>query len=69
MQRMPENLPAPTREWRRAQAEDVLRNQRARWDKHLAPVFGDRKAALVTKEDIAQYMADRLETKARRATP
>lgn len=68
LQKIPENLPAPTREWRIAQAEDVLRNQRARWDKHLAPVFGDRKAALVTKEDIAQYMADRLDSKARHAT-
>jgi integrase len=40
----------------------------AGWDKHLAPVFGDRKAALVITADLEQYMADRLETTARHAT-
>lgn len=68
LRKIPENLPAPTKAWRIGQAEDVISGQRARWDKHLAPVFGDRKAALVTKHDLEQYMAARLEATARHAT-
>lgn len=61
--KIPENLPKPTWEWRVQQAERGLKEQRARWDKHLAPVFGDRKAMLITAEDLQQYQADRLEAK------
>lgn len=68
LRKIPENLPAPTKEWRTAQAERVVKEQRARWDKHLSPVFANRKAALVTKQDLEQYMADRLAAKARHAT-
>lgn len=68
LRKIPENLPAPTREWRLRLANNVIAFQQSRWDKHLAPVFGNRKAALVTKNDIAQYMAARLAEKARHAT-
>ena len=68
IRKIPENLPAPTKLWRARQVEAVISGQRGRWDKHLAPVFGDRKAALVTKHDLEQYMAARLEAKARHAT-
>ena len=68
LRKIPENLPAPTKAWRTAQAERVIKEQRARWDKHLAPVFADRKAALVTKHDLDQYVATRLEAGARHAT-
>ncbi len=68
MRKIPENLPAPTKAWRTKQVEAVSSGQRGRWDKHLAPVFGDRKAALVTKQDLDSYMAARLEAKARHAT-
>jgi integrase len=57
---MPENLPGPTREWRVRQAERILKEQRARWNKRLAPVFGDVKAALVTAHDLQKYQADRV---------
>jgi len=66
--KIPENLPAPTRQWRTTQAERILREQRARWDKHLAPVFANRKAALVAAEDLREYQAARVEAKARYAT-
>lgn len=68
LRKIPESLPAPTREWRQQQAERVVKEQRARWDKHLARRFADRKASLVTKQDLEQYMADRLAAKARHAT-
>jgi hypothetical protein len=68
LRKIPENLPAPTREWRALQAEAHVKHQKARWKKHLAPVFGDRKAALVTAADLAEYQAARIEAKARHAT-
>ena len=63
LRKIPENLPEPTRLWRNQQAERILKEQRGRWDKHLAPVFGDRKAMLVTAEDLQQYQAARLTAK------
>lgn len=66
--KIPENLPEPTRKWRVQQAERGLKEQRARWDKHLAPVFGDRKGLLITAEDLQQYQAKRVEARARYAT-
>ncbi|MGO8810988.1 MAG: tyrosine-type recombinase/integrase [Candidatus Sulfotelmatobacter sp.] len=69
LRKIPENLPGPTREWRSKQAERILKEQKARWKKHLAPVFGDRKAALVTAQDLLKYQADRVASgKARHAT-
>lgn len=68
LRKVPENLPAPTREWRATQDERIIKEQRARWDKHLAPVFGDRKAALVTAQDLQQYQVTRVDAKARYAT-
>jgi len=60
LRKIPENLPAPTRDWRTKQAERILKEQKARWDKHLAPVFGSTKAALVTAQDLQKYQADRV---------
>lgn len=68
LQKIPENLPEQTRAWRKTQAERILKEQRARWDKHLAPVFGDSKAALVTAEDLSEYQAARITVGARYAT-
>jgi integrase len=68
LQKIPENLPAPTRSWRVQQAERILKEQRGRWDKHLAPVFGDRKAVMVEERDLLEYQAARIEAKARYAT-
>jgi integrase len=68
LRKIPENLPAPTREWRALQAEAHVKHQKARWKKHLAPVFGDRKAALVTAADLTEYQAARIDAKARHAT-
>ena len=60
LRKIPENLPGPTREWRARQAERILKEREARWNKHLAPVFGDRKAALVTAQELLKYQADRV---------
>ena len=68
LRKIPENLPAPTREWRTKQADRILKEQRARWDKHLAPVFGDSKASLVTADDSNEYQTARIEAGARDAT-
>jgi integrase len=68
LRKIPESLPAPTQEWRKKQAERVIKEQRARWDNHLAPIFGDGKASLVTNQEFKDYVASRLEAKARHAT-
>jgi integrase len=68
LRKIPENLPASTREWRVSEAERVIKEARARWDNHLAPAFGHRKASLVTKADMNEYVAARLEAEARHAT-
>ena len=68
LRKIPEGLPAPTREWRAKQSERIVKEQRARWDKHLAPIFGDRKAALITAEDLQDYQTARIDAKARYAT-
>lgn len=66
--KIPENLPEPTRQWRSLRAEKVIEGQQQRWDKHVAPVFAHLKAALVTKQDIDDYVAARLKAGARHAT-
>lgn len=68
LRKIPENLPAPTREWRMQQAERVVKEARARWDNHLAPIFGHKKAALVTEAELNEYVASRLEAGGRHAT-
>jgi integrase len=68
LRKIPENLPTPTREWRMSKAEDAIKYRKASWKKHLAPVFGDRKAALVTAADLIDYQAARIDAKARHAT-
>jgi len=66
--KIPESLPTPTREWRKARAEKVLKETRARWNNHLAPVLSHRKAVLVTKQDLDEYIAARLDAGARNST-
>jgi hypothetical protein len=39
-----------------------------RWNKHVAPVFGHRRAALITKNDLETYLAARLKAGARFST-
>jgi hypothetical protein len=68
LRKIPENLPAPTREWRAQRVEKILSATRGRWNKHVAPVFGDRKASLVTAQDLMKYQTARLEAGARYAT-
>jgi hypothetical protein len=50
------------------QAERILKEQKGRWTKHLAPVFGDKKAVLVIAQDLQEYQATRIEDGARYAT-
>jgi integrase len=66
--RIGENLPDKTRAWREERAEQVLSEAKARWDNHLKPVFGDRKASLITTEDLHEYLTKRRKAKARNAT-
>jgi integrase len=68
LRKIPENLPAPTREWRAQRVEKILSATRGRWNKHVAPVFGDRKASLVIAQDLTAYQTKRLEAGARYAT-
>jgi integrase len=68
LRKIPENLPAPTREWRAQRVERILKGTRGRWKKHVAPVFGDSKASLVTATDLTGYQTKRLEAGARHAT-
>jgi integrase len=68
LRKIPENLPAPTREWRAQRVERILNGTRGRWNKHVAPVFGDHKASLVNARDLMEYQTARLEAGARYAT-
>jgi integrase len=68
VRKIPESLPEPTRQWRERRAEMVLEVSKARWKKHLLPVFGHRKAALVTKADLDEYVTMRDKAGARNAT-
>jgi integrase len=68
IRKIPENLPEPMRLWREGRAEKVLGVSRARWQKHLLPVFGHRKAALITKADLDEYATLRHKAGARNAT-
>lgn len=59
LRRVGENLPEPTRRWREQRAETLLNDSRSRWEKHLKPVFGHRKAALITTENLDEYISAR----------
>jgi len=56
------------RDWRVKQAERILKEQKGRWTKHRAPVFGDKKTVLVIAQDLQEYQATRIEDGARYAT-
>jgi integrase len=68
LRKIPEGLPAPTKAWREQRAELVVSGAEQRWNKHVAPAFGDRRAALVDKTDLENYLAERLKAGARFAT-
>lgn len=68
LRKIPENLPEPTRLWREQRAGKVIEGMEQRWNKHVAPVFGHRRAALVTKDDLEAYLAARLKAGARFST-
>jgi integrase len=68
IRKIPENLPEPTRVWREANAEKLLRQIRSRWTLHLKDAFGDRKAAFVTTEDLNRYIVKRHDEGAKNAT-
>jgi integrase len=68
LRKIPENLPAPTRAWRESNAEELLASYKRRWTLHLEPVFGNRKAALITLDDLNEYVLKRHNEEARNAT-
>lgn len=68
IRKIPEDLPEPTKLWREQRVDDVVGIMEARWKKHLAPVFGHRKAALVRQSDLDDYISARHDAKARNGT-
>lgn len=68
LQKIPENLPAPTRAWRERAAAKLIADAERRWSVNLKAAFGDRKAALVTTEDLNDYVVARHKAGARNAT-
>jgi integrase len=68
LQKIPENLPAPTRAWREANAEELLAGAKRRWDLHLTPIFGHRKAAFITTADLEDYIVKRHDAGAKNGT-
>lgn len=68
LQKIPENLPAPTRAWREANAAELLAGVQRRWDLHLKPVFGHRKAAFITTQDLQDYILARHKEDAKNGT-
>lgn len=68
LRKVPQTAPESTKEWRADRANTVVAEAEARWKKHLEPVFGHKRAAHITKEDVEEYVHDRLKAKARNAT-
>jgi integrase len=68
IRKIPENLPEPTRVWREANADRLLTEIKNRWSLHIKDVFGDRKAAFVTTEDLNRYIVKRHDEGAKNAT-
>jgi hypothetical protein len=68
IRKIPEDLPEPTKLWREQRVDDVVEIMKARWKKHLAGVFGHRKAALVRQSDLSDYINARHKAKARNGT-
>jgi hypothetical protein len=58
LRKIPEDLPGPTKAWREESAGKVVEGMEQRGNKHVAPVFGHRRAALITKNDLETYLAD-----------
>ena len=68
LQKIPENLPAPTRVWREQAAAKLIADAERRWSVNLQATFGDRKAAVVTTEDLNDYVLARHKSGAKNAT-
>lgn len=66
--KVPETLPPSTRDWRKANAESLAEHSERRWNKHLASAFGHRKAALITADDLNDYVLARQKEKAKNGT-
>jgi integrase len=68
LQKIPEGLPAPTRAWREQAAAKLIADAERRWSVNLQKTFGNRKASLVTTEDLNDYVIARHKAKAMNAT-
>jgi integrase len=68
LQKIPEGLPEPTRVWRERSAAKLIADAERRWSVNLKASFGDRKAALVTTEDLNAYVIARHDAGAKNAT-
>ncbi len=68
LQKIPENLPAPTRAWRERASAKLIADATRRWNVNLKATFGDRKASLITLTDINAYVLARHEAGAMNAT-
>jgi len=68
LRKIPEGLPAPTHAWRERAAAKLIADAERRWSVNLKATFGDRKAALVTTEDLNDYIVARHKAGAKNAT-
>lgn len=68
LQKIPEGLPAPTRAWRERAAAKLIADAARRWSVNLKTTFGDRKASLITTEDLNEYVSARHDAGAKNAT-
>ena len=68
LRKIPEGLPAPTRVWREQSAAKLIGDAERRWSVNLKKAFGNRKATLVTKEDLNDYILARHDAGAKNAT-
>jgi integrase len=68
LQKIPEGLPSPTRAWREKASAKLIADAERRWSVNLQATFGNRKASLVTTEDLNDYIMARHKAKAMNAT-
>jgi integrase len=57
--KVPTDVPASVRQWREEVAERNFRYVEQRWIAHLKNVFGNKRAAMVTTDDLKDYILHR----------
>jgi hypothetical protein len=57
--KVPTDVPAPVREWREQVADRNFSYVEQRWNAHLKDVFSGKRAAIVTTDDLKEYILTR----------